>query len=158
MPLGRGTPPAHTASPGGLNRVKAASLLKKSAPTMHPDAVECIARVFCDTVQGTDSRDRFIDLAAAFKRNEQLVQDAVLAYEQAVRGHEGDMRKLVRKRANELATPERMLQLSANKQRAMETSQFSPCFRPVMDQRGWHEQQMLKLQKSRVGSVSNLGD
>lgn len=156
MPPGRGTPPAHTASPGGLNPVKAASLLQKSAPTLNPDVVECIARVFCDTVQGTDSRDRFITLAAAFKRNEQLVQDAVLAYEQAARGHEGDMRKLVRKRAKELATPERKLQLSAHKQRAMETSQFSPCFRPVMDNRQGLEQQMRSVQRTRVGSVSNL--
>ena len=158
MPLGRGTPPAHTASPGGLNPVKAASLLKKSAPTLNADTVECIARVFCDTVRGTDSRDRFITLAAALNRNEQLVKDAELAYEQAVRGQEDDMRKLVRKRANELATPERLLQLSVNEQRAMETSQFSKCFRPVMDDREKHEQQMRSLQKPRVKSVSTVSD
>lgn len=158
MPLGRGTPPAHTASPGGLNRVKAASLLQKSVPLLNPNVVECIARVFCDTVQGPDSRDRFITLAAALNRNEQLVKDAQLAYEQAVGGQEGDMRKLVRKRAKELATPERMLERSANEQRAIETSQFSKCFRPVMDDREKHEQQMRSVQKTRVKSVSTVSD
>lgn len=133
-------------------------MLQKSAPTLNPDVVECIARVFCDTVQGTDSRDRFITLAAAFKRNEQLVQDAVLAYEQAARGHEGDMRKLVRKRAKELATPERKLQLSVNEERAMQTAMFSTCFRPVMDDRQRLEQEMRSVQKTRVGSVSSVSE
>ena len=156
MPLGRGTPPAHTASPGGLNRFKAASLLETRVPLLNPVVVECIARVFCDTVQGTDSRDRFITLTAAFQRNEQLVRRAVLAYEQAARGHEGDMRKLVCLRANELATPERKLQRSENKESAMQTSQFSTCFRPVMDDRELNEQRIRSVQRTRVGSVSNL--
>lgn len=156
MPPKRGTPPAHTASPGGLNPVKVASLLQRNVPTMNRDIVECIARVFCKIVQGSDSRNRCIDLAAALNRNEQLVRDAELAYEQTLQGHEDDMRKLVCKRADELATPERKLQLSANKQRAIETSQFSPCFRPVMDNREALERQMRSVQRTRVGSVSNL--
>ena len=158
MPLGRGTPRAHTASPGGLNPVKAASLLQKNVPSMNSDAVQYIARFFCDTVQGPDSRDRFITFAVALNRNEQLVNDAELAYEQTLEGHEDGMRKLVCLRADDLATPERKLQLSANKQRATETSQFTPCFRPVMDKRQEQQDQMRSVQKTRVGSVSNVSD
>ena len=76
---------------------------------MNPDIVECIARFFCKIVQGPDSRNRCIDLAAALNRNEQLVRDAEIAYERTLQGHEDDMRKLVCKRADELATPERKL-------------------------------------------------
>jgi hypothetical protein len=133
-------------------------LLRKRVPSLNPDAAECIARVFCDTVQGTDSKTRFLDLVAAFTRNEQLVHKAVLAYEQALRGHEGDMHKLVCRRADDLATPERKLRLSANKQRAIEASMFSKCFRPVRDNREEHERQIRSVQKMRVGSVSTLGE
>ncbi len=158
MPLGRGTPPAHTASPGGLNPARAQTLLRKRVPSLKADAVECIVGVFCNTVQGTDSKTRFLDLVAALNRNEQLMKDAELAYEQAVRGHKDDLRKLVCRRADDLATPQRKLQLSANKQRAIEASMFSKCFRPVRDNREKHERDMRSVQKMRVGSVSTLGE
>lgn len=154
MPLGRGTPPAHTASPEGLNLAKARTLLQKRVPSLNPDAAKCIARVFCDTVHGAESKTRFSCLVAAFTRNEQLVQDAVLAYQQTLRGHKGDMHELVCRRADDLATPERKRQLSANKQLAIQGSKFSACFRPVMDEREELERQMRSVQKMRVGSVS----
>jgi len=156
MSLGRGTPPAQIASPEGLNPVKARTLLHKRVPSLNPEAAQCIVRVFCNTVQGTDSKTRFSCLVAAFARNEKLVQDAVLAYQQTLRGHEGDMRKVVCQRADDLATPERKRQLSANKQLAIQGSKFSACFRPVMNEREELEMQMRSVQKNRIGSVSNL--
>ena len=157
MPLGRGTPPAHTASAGGLKPAMVVALLEK-VPSMNPSAVHCIALFFCQIVTSSDSKRRLINLASALRRNEELVKRAELAYFQTLDGNNDDMRKLVCMSATDLATTERMLQRSANEKRATQTSQFTPCFRPVMDEREEHELEMRKLQKSRVGSVSNLGD
>lgn len=158
MSLGRGTPPAHTASPGGLDSAKAASLLWKLVPLMHPDVAQCIANSFCATVTDTDMKRRFNNLANALGRSEQLVDRAVLAYEQTLQENQGPMRKLVCLRAHELATAERKLQISANMQSALQTSKFSVCFRPVMNNRELHQQQIRKVQKTRVGSVSNVSE
>ena len=149
-------PPAHTASPGGLDSAKAASLLWKLVPLMHPDVAQCIANSFCVTVKDTDIKGRFNNLAKALERSEQLVDRAVLAYEQTLQENQGPMRKLVSLRAHELATAERKVQISANMQSAMQTSKFSACFRPAMNNRALHEQQIRSVQKTRVASVSNV--
>lgn len=87
-----------------------------------------------------------------------FVKRAELAYFQTLDGNNDDMRELVCMSATDLATPERQLKRSANQKDEMETKKFSVCFRPVMDEREKHELEKEKLQKSRVGSVSNLGD
>ena len=157
MPLGRGTPPAHTASAGGLKPAKAVALLEK-VPDINPSAVHCIARFFCQIVTSSDSKRRLINLASALHRNEELVKRAELAYFQTLDGNNDDMRKLVCMSATDLATPERQLKRITNRKDEMTTKKFSVCFRPVMDDREKHEQQARSVLPTRVGSVSNLGD
>lgn len=97
---------------------------------------------------------RFMNLAKALQRNELLVAHAVLAYEHTRQGDESVMHKLVCLRADELASEKRRLEQIANKERSMQNSKFSQCFRPVMENLQKHEKEQRAVQKSRVGPVS----